>query len=309
MLSKAVAIDIDGVILRGKQVIPRAVEALKRLQKERIPYVFVSNGGGVTESYKANDMTKKLNFPIRNDQILLSHTPMKDLAPLYKNKRVLILGSDSCLEVASSYGFNDIVNCNHIHSENPHSYPTEQPGLYPEHFPKTISAAFIFHDPIHWGLEMQMLTDIFAHKKNYESPPCLYSSNSDVVYMNEHNHPRFTQGAFLVAFQGLYENYVGESIEITRFGKPYKVQYSYAERMLRHQCQIHGFPAPTLFFGIGDNPKSDVRGARNAGDNWKSVLVRTGVFSGQNDDIDPADFVEDDIFDAVNRIVAYKHSQ
>ena len=44
---------------------------------------------------------------------------------------------------------------------------------------------------------------------------------------------------------------------------------------------------------IGDNPKSDIRGANAA--KWKSILVRTGVFKGENDPLDPATYVVDDI--------------
>lgn len=32
---------------------------------------------------------------------------------------------------------------------------------------------------------------------------------------------------------------------------------------------------------VGDNPLVDIRGANRAGSPWKSMLVRTGVFSGQ----------------------------
>lgn len=44
---------------------------------------------------------------------------------------------------------------------------------------------------------------------------------------------------------------------------------------------------------IGDNPKSDIRGANSAG--WSSILVRTGVFKGENDEEDPAKYVVDNI--------------
>ena len=37
---------------------------------------------------------------------------------------------------------------------------------------------------------------------------------------------------------------------------------------------------------IGDNPKSDIRGANDIG--WISILVRSGVFKGVNDPLDPA---------------------
>jgi len=57
---------------------------------------------------------------------------------------------------------------------------------------------------------------------------------------------------------------------------------------------------------IGDNPIADIRVANNAGDHWHSVLVRTGVFKGSNDDndaSDKADVVVDDIYDAINTII------
>lgn len=37
---------------------------------------------------------------------------------------------------------------------------------------------------------------------------------------------------------------------------------------------------------IGDNPKSDIRGGNNNG--CVSILVRSGVFKGENDPEDPA---------------------
>ena len=62
---------------------------------------------------------------------------------------------------------------------------------------------------------------------------------------------------------------------------------------------------PITYFGIGDNPKADIRGANNAGDHWKSVLVRTGLFNSdtENDLEDPADIVALDILDAVSTII------
>lgn len=51
---------------------------------------------------------------------------------------------------------------------------------------------------------------------------------------------------------------------------------------------------------VGDNPEVDVRGANNAGKPWRSVLVRTGVFSGSgNYETCPADIVVDHVADAV----------
>lgn len=38
--------DIDGVLIRGKNVIPRTVEALQLIKKMRIPFCCLTNGGG-----------------------------------------------------------------------------------------------------------------------------------------------------------------------------------------------------------------------------------------------------------------------
>jgi ribonucleotide monophosphatase NagD (HAD superfamily) len=51
---------------------------------------------------------------------------------------------------------------------------------------------------------------------------------------------------------------------------------------------------------VGDNPKSDVAGANSMGRPWQSVLVRTGVFQGENDREHPADVVVDDVAEAVS---------
>ena len=35
---------------------------------------------------------------------------------------------------------------------------------------------------------------------------------------------------------------------------------------------------------IGDNPKSDIKGANMMGEKWSSILVKSGVFKGTNDE-------------------------
>ena len=91
------------------------------------------------------------------------------------------------------------------------------------------------------------------------------------------------------------------------FGKPTRVQYSYAEKLINAQSRKLGVPAPVKFYGIGDNPHADVRGANNAGDHWSSILVCTGIFQGtpqDNDSVDRADRVEFDVYEAVKRLLS-----
>lgn len=170
----------------------------------------------------------------------------------------------------------------------------------------------------------------------------IFACNADIVYTGRHPNPRFTQGntshnkqlevymhflvvfhidilpstayilisirtgAFVHAFKSLFEHYSDIPLDIEFCGKPYPIQYKYAEELFLKNAQVQGIPPPSQCFGIGDNPKSDIRGANHAGSHWRSVLVRTGVFQGKegdNDPQDPADFVVQDVLEAVQLLV------
>lgn len=84
----------------------------------------------------------------------------------------------------------------------------------------------------------------------------------------------------------------------------------YAERALVSQLKAAGRVPDEVtemdrVYAIGDNPTSDVRGANNAGGHFRSILVRTGCFQGgENDPIDPAWRVCDNVLEAVRLILA-----
>lgn len=159
----ALALDIDGVFLRGKNIIEDcAIAAIERIQAERIPHVFVTNGGGMLESEKAQDLSKKLKTKIHASQIILAHTPFIHFSTDYKDKRVLVLGKPNCLEVMKNYGFSDVVSAACLHAELPELYPMRdsiKQSKSVNNKKSNVAAAFIVHDPIDWALEMQVLTD------------------------------------------------------------------------------------------------------------------------------------------------------
>ena len=314
---KAVALDIDGVFLRGGYPLPRAAEAMKLLAASAIPFVFVTNGGGITEAAKAEELTNKLGVSVNADQVILSHTPFREMAAQHKHDRVLVLGKEECLRVAASYGFTKAVSAKQLHEESPTLYPLRRPRSAPTsaHAGEPVRAVMIFHDPVDWGLEIQVVTDVLLGRQQYTDVELrdldaaevaqrnvpFFVSNADIVYTSDHPHPRFTQGAFVEAFKSLYEMYAPNAeLRIVYCGKPFKVQYEAAAAALARQS-----PGLVRFYGIGDNPRSDIRGANAAGDDWKSILVRTGVFDGiGNDRNDPADVVVGDILDAVQHVIA-----
>jgi len=368
------ALDIDGVLLRGSKVLDITPGALKRINEKKIPHIFMTNGGSMTEAKKAEDLTKKFGVSVSPEQVLLSHTPMKKLAEKYGDKKVFVMGANNYLEVAAAYGFKKVVTGAELHAKTPTVFPSKPP-VAPhmaepnEHDDEPIAAALILYEPLDWALKMQVLTDVLlghtlGTDRMQQVVPC-YACNADIVYQvsaptnfigyyrlsiylsvvwsfamrilsfllffcvalyvaccmqDLHPYPRFTQGAFVTAFRGLFEHYTNAPLEVEFCGKPFEVQYRTAEEMI-HRHAVHlanqeqedtlpptSVAAPTKFYGIGDNPKADVRGANNAGTHWGSVLVRTGVFQGgDNDPHDIADHVTDDLASALN-IIFEKHT-
>ena len=315
---KGVVLDIDGVLYRGGRIFKRTAEAMKLLQASKIPYVFVTNGGGQTESKKSTELARIIGVNVRPEQVILAHTPFQKIAEEHKNQRVLIVGHEGCMEVAKSYGFTKVACVRDIHEENPSIYPHRKPINLPSSPEKgqPIEAILLFHDCLDWGLEMQIIFDVIVGRQqntdqvlaideSLQQKIPFFTCNSDIVYASNHNYPRFTQGAFVEAFRSLFElTCGGEKLIVQSCGKPQKIQYEYATESLNKESLLLGQGEVTRFYGVGDNPKSDIRGANNAGEQWTSVLVRTGVFSGtDNCSTDPADYVVGDILDAVNFIV------
>ena len=207
----AVALDIDGVLLRGGKTIPPAHQALTSLQKASIPFIFLTNGGGVKEEQKAHDLNYKFNNSFFTDQFILAHTPFKQYSNLHGNKRVLVIGKTDCLEVARSYGFNNVTNPSTLLHEDSDIFPclkhtvvnstssTDKGNTSSNN--SSIEAAFIYHDSENWGLDIQVLSDaIIGVRKNasnqieyYQKIP-IYNCNSDIVYMSTYAKPRYTQG-------------------------------------------------------------------------------------------------------------------
>ena len=302
--SIAVALDIDGVLLRGKSALPRAAEAMQRLTQHRIPFVLMSNGGGVTETAKAKELSEKLNTAVDPRQMLLAHTPLRTIVPEYADTNVLLLGQPECLDIARGYGFQHVFHARALHAFRPSLCPQIKPEAHLSGVDiSSIAAVINFHDPIDWAMEMQIVSDILVEKP---STPFI-SCNADMLYSADYHRPRYTQGAFNECLKHLLKESFHHDLHIKYYGKPFSVQYRYAENMLHWEANMLQLPPPQRYFGIGDNPKADIRGANNAGDAWSSVLVRTGIFSGSaaNDKDDPADFVADDVLDAIDAILRF----
>ncbi|PWN46505.1 hypothetical protein IE53DRAFT_322851, partial [Violaceomyces palustris] len=100
------------------------------------------------------------------------------------------------------------------------------------------------------------------------------------VWGNNHSVVRFGQGAFRLALENVYLETTGRRLVSTVFGKPHRLTYEYADRLLKDLFLTNGGRQvekvePSVWM-VGDNTESDIAGANGYG--WSSALVRTGVY-------------------------------
>lgn len=123
----AFAFDIDGVLVKGKVPIPGAKQALETLQANFIPFILLTNGGGMTEASHAERVGKRLDMQIEESQFVQSHTPFKMFVDQYKDEWILVLGGHrhTVKELAAKYGFNKdrIITTSDVTKHHPSTHP------------------------------------------------------------------------------------------------------------------------------------------------------------------------------------------
>lgn len=118
-------LDIDGVILRGRNVLPGALQAFRLLTDSqgrfRVPSVFVTNSGSTLRAVKAKQLGEKLGvqvdrfshrlrcfvdilkvfclFQVTPEQVILSHSPLK-MFRQFHDRHVLVCGQGPIYEIS-----------------------------------------------------------------------------------------------------------------------------------------------------------------------------------------------------------------
>lgn len=300
----AFAFDIDGVLIRGGKVIPEAIEAMRILNGDnqygiKIPYIFVTNGGGKTEAERCLQLSNQLEIDVSPGQFICGHTPMREMAEKYKT--VLVVGGEGekCRHVAEGYGFKDVVTPGDIIKDNADTTPfrkltsDEYKNSRARNFGEIeIDAIFVFADSRDWAADQQIILDLLMSKNGRlgtrsatfdEGPPVFFSHN-DVVWSASHDLTRIGMGALRVSLEAMFKAVTGKELRTTAFGKPQIGTFQFATRLLQQwRKDTHGIDSPpdTVYF-VGDTPESDIRGTNeydeHADNSWYSILVRTGVF-------------------------------
>ncbi|KAF3915027.1 hypothetical protein ABW21_db0200960 [Orbilia brochopaga] len=296
--------DIDGVLLRGGNVIPEAREALKILNGEngdgiKVPYIFLTNGGGKTENERCLDLSRQLDVAVSPDQFICGHTPMSEMAVEYST--VLVVGGEGekCRIVAENYGFRDVVTPGDLIKWKPSVCPfrklteDEYKNSRERDFTNVnIEAIFVFADSRDWAADAQIILELLmsengimgtVSKTSQEGPP-IYFAHNDVVWSTSYDLTRYGMGALRIMIEALYKESTGKTIDVTSYGKPSKATFDYATRVLRQWRKDlfdDSSPPRTVYF-VGDTPESDIRGSNeydeHSESDWYSILVETGVY-------------------------------
>ena len=107
----------------------------------------------------------------------------------------------------------------------------------------------------------------------------IFTVNNDIMYADEFPLPRFAFGPFTHVLKQVFYDMYKRIPDIIEYGKPTKNTYDYAEQYVGESYK--GVEISNHYM-IGDNPKSDIRGANQKG--WTSILVRSGIFNGIHDE-------------------------
>lgn len=251
--SYAFCFDIDGVILRGKDVIPEAIEAMKLIKGKNIynitvPCIFVTNGGGKLEADRAENLSEKLQTVITPEQIIQGHTPMKDLVGLYDT--VLVVGGvgNMCRDVAESYGFKNVYTPLDILKWNPAVSPyheltdEEKKCAKDADFSKiSFDAILVFADSRNWASDQQIILELLLSENGVmgteakdfnNSKVTIYFSHSDFIWATNYNLSRYGMGALQVSIAALYREHTSKELKVNRFGKPQKKTFHFTNKIL-----------------------------------------------------------------------------
>ncbi|KAK0592790.1 hypothetical protein LWI29_025459 [Acer saccharum] len=332
--SFGIAFDIDGVVLRGRFPIGGSSRALTRLYDDsgslKVPFLFLTNGGGIPESRRALELSELLGVNILPSQVVQGHSPFKNLLKRFENELIVATGKGEPALVMSEYGFKKVLSldeyASYFENIDPVSqyktWTTEQVSTRSCHSvpgyivsSERVKAAFVISDPVDWGRDIQVLCDILRSgglpgRINGHQPP-LYFAADDLEYQAAFPSERLGMGAFRIALESIFNRIHHSPLEYVTFGKPNPFVFKNAETILSQfmpSClatkgDTGSYPFKTLYM-IGDNPMVDIKGARQAGHPWFSILTRTGVFKGADNHPEfPADLVVDTVEEAVDYIL------
>lgn len=101
---KGLAIDMDGTVYKGMDLIPGAVEFIRGLNERGIPYMFVTNNSSKGRRMYFEKLSK-MGFDVDMRNVLTSGTAtLRFLKENRQGKKVYVVGTQSYMEDVREYG-------------------------------------------------------------------------------------------------------------------------------------------------------------------------------------------------------------
>jgi len=307
------------------------VDEEKTSEQIYIPFSFVTNSGGKLEGVKADSINHCFNitdhpYKILKEDVIMNFTPLRPVFKDFKDKLVLALGFGDIESILQDCGVKRYITVDEYTVIFPTSMPEFKSAILTEETTEIrkrvfqrlnlsetmsandldIQAVFVLNEPVDWHQSIQIICDVVGRTdkrvhKSLENNTLdhipVFSANNDFLYSGAFKLPRFANGAFNAMLKFLYLQQYNHELNISLYCKPETTTFKYAEKFLQNKT-THKI---SNIYMIGDNPKSDIRGANKAG--FVSILTRTGVFQGEiNDPEDPATYVVQNIYEAIQLI-------
>ncbi|KAF0091940.1 MAG: 4-nitrophenyl phosphatase [Fusobacteria bacterium] len=241
---RGILIDIDGTLMRGKELLDGALEFLEYLDNEKITYLIVSNNTKSPNSYV--DLFKARGVWIREEQILTcTSTTKRYLDNNTYIKSAYVIGKPDLFEAVEAAGVRILEDASGVD------------------IGEVADAVIVGGD---FELNYTKLKDAVLH---LQKGAVLIGSNGDMLIPTE-------EGLVPEAGMTLAALEAGSGIKPIILGKPEPYFFKLAVEKLSDKCEDESeFDIRESIVMLGDRLDTDISGAAKYG--LKTILVKTGV--------------------------------
>ncbi|CAI5449595.1 unnamed protein product [Caenorhabditis angaria] len=267
-----IVLDIDGVLVRGRNLLPRVREAFKLILDEKgnfkIPTVFLTNGTNSTQKEKAEKLGEQLGFRIPPENMLMAQSPLRMFQSLH-DKQVLAVGQKNAKKIANSVGFRKVTKIEQLTKWFSHLDCTDfsrkiddskENARARANF-KPIEAILLLGEPLKWESSLQLIFDcLYTHGKMdslctiSKTQVPIIACNVDLVWMAdvESRIPRIGHGVFIHSLETIYEKMTGKHLQYTAvLGKPTEISYLQAAHKIQRIAKGMGMKDVKNMYVIG----------------------------------------------------------
>ena len=231
-------IDLWGVIHNGKRIFTNAVRVLKYLKKNKKIIILISNAPRPSQTVK--DFLNKMNFDFNLiDNLITSGDVTRNYLSQDVNKKFFHLGPNKD---------QDIFNKENIHSIN----ISDCDEIVCTGLNNTFDDIKIYEN---------ILMENIKFKKT------MICANPDEV-VSRGTELEYCAGKIAQVYNSL-------GGKVIYFGKPFTTIYNYALEIIQKQFKFKSINKQKIL-AIGDNLKTDIKGANNFG--IDSVLILNGIY-------------------------------